>query len=411
MRKTFKDISWVGATDFLRTLKMLILLPLLTMSLGPEKYGILTQIKVTVMLLMPFLVLGLDKAIIRFLAGEKDKSVIRNNFLSSALCIFILSLLCASLFYLLSRPLASWLFGKEQLFPLVRVTALLLILYPLDYILIIYFRTFLQMRRYFVFLSMEITCEVFLITFFVLKGEGLAGVLIALVLCKALFLTLKAIKIFSQTGLSIPAYDRLPSFLIFGLPLALADAFYLLVIYGDIYVIRHFLSIDRVGIYSVGYALGMFVVALIRPFEYVLYPKVAAYWNSGEMGKVKVYIRKTLIASVAITTLACFFLIRFAEKIVALITKENFNDASSTIPCLAIGFLILGIGLMSEKIIILLNKTRALLYVYGLLGGFNIALNIILVPRMDIQGAALATLVTFAMYSLITSGMAYKYII
>ena len=191
----------------------------------------------------------------------------------------------------------------------------------------------------------------------------------------------------------------------------LVNSFFLLINYGDRYIVRFFLGIDKVGIYSVGYALGMFIIAIMRPFEYVLYPKIAAYWNNNEMEKVKSYIKKTLSLSVPIAVLTCLLMIIFAKQIVGMVSNEAFISAVPTVPYLTLGFLIFGIGIIGERIITLLNKTKMLLYIYSSLAVFNIFLNILLVPRLGIQGAALATFMTFTLYSLITLGIAHRYIV
>jgi uncharacterized membrane protein len=55
------------------SIKGIILLPILTKTLGAELYGIWAQMLVTVSLLMPLALLQLGFAMTKFLAAEKDK--------------------------------------------------------------------------------------------------------------------------------------------------------------------------------------------------------------------------------------------------------------------------------------------------------------------------------------------------
>lgn len=410
MKRHFKDIGIVGLTDFAKTLKAFILIPILTKTIGAEGYGILTQLRVTLMLLSPFLMLGLDSAVVRFLSGQKNKDAVRNGFLSSITLVFSFSVIVGLTLVIFSHDAAYYILGDRRLFYLIRLLGALLVLYPLDHLLVTYFRIFQQMKNYFIFVNTEIVIEVFLVWFIVLKGFGLFGVLYALILSKLVVLIVKAINIIHQVGFLVPQWDRLKNFIIFGLPLTLAASFYLVLNYGDRYIIRCFLGSDQVGIYSVGYALGMLIIVVMTPFDYVLYPKIVAYWNNNEIGKVKMYIKRTLGMSIAISTAICILMMIFARRMVVFISDESFISAVTVIPYIASGFLIFGAGIAGERILTLLNKTRLIIYIYGFLASLNILLNIIFIPRLGIEGAALATFITFILYSSITLGMTRKYI-
>ena len=71
-----KRIGLVGVAQTIVSLKGLIILPILTKTLGASDYGIWAQILITVSLLQPFIILGLDSSILRFLSSvEKEKVV------------------------------------------------------------------------------------------------------------------------------------------------------------------------------------------------------------------------------------------------------------------------------------------------------------------------------------------------
>jgi len=70
----------VGIVNIIVSLRGLILLPILTKTLGTELYGVWTQILVTISLLMPLGLLGPSTAMIRFFAGENDEDKIKKDF-------------------------------------------------------------------------------------------------------------------------------------------------------------------------------------------------------------------------------------------------------------------------------------------------------------------------------------------
>jgi len=73
-------VGLVGIVNIIVSLRGLILLPILTKTIGTEFIWCLTQILVTISLLVPIGLLGLITAMIRFFAGEKDKNKIRQDF-------------------------------------------------------------------------------------------------------------------------------------------------------------------------------------------------------------------------------------------------------------------------------------------------------------------------------------------
>ena len=81
-KKFTKDVGLAGVAQLVTSIKGLILLPILTKTLGAEMYGIWAQILVTVSLLMPLTLLQLEYAMTRFLILESSPPIpIPPNFL------------------------------------------------------------------------------------------------------------------------------------------------------------------------------------------------------------------------------------------------------------------------------------------------------------------------------------------
>ena len=72
-----KEVIVIGIMSLLVALSDFLWLPLLTKTLGVQDYGIWTQVKATVGLIVPLAGLGLPFAMVRFLAAKKDKKEIR----------------------------------------------------------------------------------------------------------------------------------------------------------------------------------------------------------------------------------------------------------------------------------------------------------------------------------------------
>jgi O-antigen/teichoic acid export membrane protein len=110
-KKFTHDVGLIGATQLLLKLGGLILIPIITKTLGAYQYGIWAQISVTISLLTPLVMLGLSTTIVRFLAGEKEKDKIREGFLSVVAVIIFTGSLLSVLLFCSSDFLASTVFG------------------------------------------------------------------------------------------------------------------------------------------------------------------------------------------------------------------------------------------------------------------------------------------------------------
>jgi O-antigen/teichoic acid export membrane protein len=104
-------VGLIGITNLLVNLRGLILIPILTKTLGAEGYGLWAQVIVTIALITPLVTLGLSSAMIRFLAAERDKKEIQEGFYSSSVLIFFGSVLASAILFIFSEPIAASLFG------------------------------------------------------------------------------------------------------------------------------------------------------------------------------------------------------------------------------------------------------------------------------------------------------------
>lgn len=414
MKKDIKyitDIGFAGLADFLRLGGTFFLIPILTKILGPEEYGIWSLIKTTLVILTPIVVLGLDTAVMRFIPGAQKKELIREGFISSEVAIIFFSFVVSAACFFLSKPLSLFLLGSEKWEYCVRLLAALLFVFSIDRMGLVFLRSVGRIKLHSALMTIGSLFEIGMVIYVVLSGAGIVGALIAILAVKLLFALITHGFIYISIGVSRIKFAVIKQYARFGFPIVVAMFFYMLVNYADRYLINYFLDAAQVGIYSVGYAVGSLVIIATTPFEYVLYPKLVSYWNNNELSRMKTYAKKTLMVSMAMGAAMCLFITVFSKKIIIIVSTQAFEAAAPVIPYIGFGFFIFGIGIIGERIITLLNKTRLIMHIYGLLAVINILLNIILIPKIGIQGAALATFITFFLYSVIMLSISYKYIL
>ena len=395
-KKFTKDVGLVGIAQIIGTLKGLILLPILTKTLGAEMYGIWTLILATVSLLMPLALLQLGFAMTRFLAAEKDKAKISKGFSSifaaASFTAFVLSLLI----FILAEPLAVAVFGGVGATYFVKLSAFLVLLATLDQVIIEYFVAFRQMERYAVFRILHTVGEIALIGYLVLSGYGLFGAIISLLVVKALIFAAGVLVVGREVGVSKPSIAVIKSYLPFCLPIIPTGLCYWFINLGDRYVIGYFMDISAVGIYSAAYGLGSLVAFFFAPISTVLLPTITNLYENNKIEELKTHLKYSLKFFLMFAIPSLFGLSILSKSLLRTLTTSEFVSGYLIVSIIALATILFNCSSINMNIIVLYKRTKLMGAIYAISALINMAMNIILVPIIGILGAAIATLMTFA---------------
>lgn len=409
-KKFTKDVGLAGIAQVVVTLKGLILLPILTKTLGPESYGIWALILATVSLLMPLALLQLGFAMTRFLAAETDKAKISKGvssiFAASSFTAFALSLLI----FILAEPLAVAVFGGADAAYFVKLAALLVLLMTLDQVIIEYFMAFRQMERYAVFSILQTVGEVLLIGYLVLSGYGLFGAIVSLLVVKVIVFAAGVLVVGREVRVSKPSVAVLKYYLGFSLPILPNVLCAWIINLSDRYVIGYFIGIEAVGIYSAAYGLGNLIYIFWAPFSITLLPAITNLYENNNIQEVKMHLKYAIRIFLLFTIPALFGLSILSKQLLVSLTTSEFAAGSLIVPIVALGALLFGLGHIGVSVLVLFKKTKIMSLVTTASALINLFMNIILVPFIGIVGAAVSTLITFAIYSFVYNRLGFRLI-
>jgi len=409
-KKFTQDVGLIGATQVLLRLGGLILIPIITKTLGAYQYGIWAQILVTISLLTPLVMLGLSATIVRFLAGEKEKEKIREGFLSVvAVTIFTGSLLSVILFCS-SDFLASTVFGDINASYFIKAASFLVLISALDEITLTYFRTFRQIKTYSGLTLLKSFGELCLMAFLLLSGFGLFGAIIALLIIGTITFVIAFSLIISQIGFKFPTFSELKPYLRYGMPLT-PNAMIMWIIHSsDRYIIGYFIGMAAVGVYSAAYAMGNLITFFLTPIMVILFPTISKLYEEKRIEEVKNYLKYSLKYFLIFAIPSAFVLSVLAKPLLRILTTAEFVSGSIVVPFVAFGVITFGIFQICIYITHLAKKTELNVILLGTSAFSNIILNIILIPYIGILGAAIATLISYAVLALLTVFVSFKYL-
>lgn len=393
-RKFAKDIVIIGITNFLLALNVWVLLPLLTKTLGASAYGIWSQVDVTFQLGISVVGLGLPFALSRFLAAGDGKEKLQDGFYSLLTVVALATIACSILIIAFANYIANTLFGGAT--GIVIITGIIIFVWSLDIMFLSFFRARRQMLNYGIFMVVSRCVETGIIAYLVLNGFGLVSAVLCLAGVRAVLLVVLFFFVKNQIGIKMPHFGNVKEYLNFSLPTIPGSIASWVSSSSDRYIIGYFLGVASVGVYSAGYNLVSIILFLISVFGFVLPPTLSKLYDEGKMDELKNLLKYSLKYFLAITIPFTFGVSVLSEPILRIFsTPEIASQSHIVVPLLALSILLVGVFSIVYNTLILTMKTRTIGAICVMAAVVNIGLNIVLVPRLGIEGAALGSLLTF----------------
>ncbi|MDD5509204.1 MAG: flippase [Dehalococcoidales bacterium] len=407
-QKSGRDTIFIAIATVVQFVIGLVQLPLLTKTLGAHDYGLWSQLNATVSLVLPFTALGLGGAMIRFLAGEKDRDKIQESFYSVVAMSFLINLTTAVVigFGLTDIIAVNFFDGAVEM---VKITGILILLSPLVALYHNLIRTFRQIKRLSIFMIAEGCGQLGLIAYLVLNGHGVTSVALASVAVKLVTLIILFFLIKSEVGIIRPRFSPIKEYLSYSIPLIPRSIAFWLVNLSDRYVIGFFLGAAPVGIYSAAYSIGSLPYSVATVLTFVLLATLSKLYDEGRMDEVKNHLSYSLKYLLAIVIPFVFGAAIIGESVLRLFsTDEIASQGRLIIPLVALAVSFLSVHNIVSYNLLLAKKTKILGITWAIAAGLNIGLNILVVPRLGILGAAITTLIAYSLAFGVISYFAFR---
>lgn len=407
--KYTKDIVIIGITNIVIALRGLILLPIISKTLGASGYGAWAQVMVTLFLISCFSTLNLPASLVRFVAAESDKRKIKEGFFSVFITGLSSSLLIAIILFLLSNSFANGLLHDPSAIHVVRLMALIVPFWAIETVCLSYFRAFREVKTYSLLLISRNLVELALLAYLVLSGRGIFGAVMALLIARVMVDAIMIYMVIRRIGVKWPNFSKLRPYFSFGVPLIPGLISSWVTSSSDRYVIGVFLGVTSVGIYSAGYSLGYIISFFIAPLAVALPPTLFRLYDENRMTEVKTHLTYSLKYFLMLAIPSAFGLSVLAKSLLhSLTTSEFVPTGSLVVSLIATSCLLFGVCVIFSMVFGLIKKTRILGILWGGAALLNLGLNIIFVPRFGVLAAAGTTLVCYTLVAGITMFLSTK---
>ncbi|MDI6645224.1 MAG: oligosaccharide flippase family protein [Methanobacteriaceae archaeon] len=394
-------IGLMGVTNILIAISSLILLPIVTKNFSIGDYGVWVQFNITMNLITNIGTLGLPYAMVRFLSAEKDKEKIREGFYSITGIVLVSIFIICILLLVFSKTIAIALFNDN--YKLGILLSLVVFFTSLNSLLLNYYRTLQQMKRFSFFLIIQTYLGLFIVSYFAIKGFGVYMAAFGLLIANIIIFIAMIVFIITNIGFKIPKFKNMREYISFGLPTIPGNLSSWIVDSSDRYVIGIFLGASFVGYYTPSYTLGSIILLIISPFSTLLPSVLPEYYDKNNIEKVNTFLKYSMKYFLLIAIPSAFGLSILSQPILNILTTQEIALNGYLItPFVSLSVILFGIYTIISNILVLEKQTRIIGRIWIITAVLNLILNIIFVPYLGIFGAAAITLIAYGMAFILT---------
>lgn len=373
-----------------------ILIPLYTNILSTTEYGSYGLLMAIYAILNVLYQAGLFQGFTKFFCdtGSDKKRVFSTTFNTILLFGFIVALLLT----VLLRPLSSLFSFDNGFSSLLLILIWLILLDTLAYIGLHFLRTKQQARKAVTYSLITAFANLSLnVLFLAVLKLGVMGILIAQGISNIL-LFLLCLRHFKQYYYPLIDWSFLRKLIRFSYPLIIAGFFAILMDVADRFFIDYYLDRSQVGIYSLAYKLGLIMNVLVIAFRTAYIPHFLS--KEGRTDLIP-ELRRTLLKLISLMAVLYVAIVPFLKYLFRIelfgfsLINPEFGEASLVAPFILLAYSFNGLAAFFSIAPYRTGKSHHFL-ITDLIGfSVNLLINILLIPRLGIIGAALATLVGY----------------
>ncbi len=347
--------------------------------------------------------LGLNQGLARTVSRKEDDEAVRNVVLTGITSTVAVSAVFLLALVLFPELLADSLFREASLTPLLGVIGILVVCIALQTIAVATFRG--KKRVYERILVKNVVSPLGRLLFIgiaVALGYEAFGVIVAWTLGVGLSTLLAVYYLYRRTTtFRIAPFDpQYRTLLGLSLPLMVSSAMWTTVQQADNILLGYYKTSTAVGIYDGAFLLTQLLLIVLSSFGFLFMPIFSELEAKNRLGQMNsVYTSVTEWA--VLLVLPLYIALLFApEAIITGVFKQSYAAGVVPLMVIASGIFVHILSGPSGDALIALGKTRIVMFGNVGAGVLNVLLNILLIPRFGIIGAAGASAGAYTLFNL-----------
>jgi O-antigen/teichoic acid export membrane protein len=183
----------------------------------------------------------------------------------------------------------------------------------------------------------------------------------------------------------------------FSFPLMIAEISWVVLDSGDRFFIQHYLGAQPLGFYAAAYGIAIYLQdVMMAPLQLALFPICMKIWNSEGKKATQDFLSRSLdqflLAAVVVVAVA----VVTSRDVIVLLASKKFQQAHTLLPFLVMGLVLSAITIYFRPGLLIHKRASKIASATFYACILNIVLNVVLLPRVGLVGAAIATLASYA---------------
>lgn len=396
------DVGWVFLTSIIILVLHFIQKPIMARYLGPDGLGLFSMAIMIVGITQLVTLFGIDGALIKFVAEDKERRERVHSLFSSAFFTALIIGIIASLSLFFFSGVFASIFDMPLLSLLLKIYALAFSFSILNGIIISFFNGLREMKYHALFRVVEASLILVFITTFLVIGLDVKGAMLGQTLAIIVTMVVGMLIVKRFVHFTVSDYRKNIKMLAsFGSRLLGANTINQIFNYMDTIMIGYFLTSTDVGYYAVAISLSRFFWLVPRAMATVAYPAVSEYWAKDNHQAINKLVDKSTKYTACILIFVGMAVIFFAKDVITLLFTSEFLPAVLPLTILIIGTVISGILRSIGGTFAGVGKVDLVLKITAIGAAGDVILNIILIPIYGITGAATATAAAYLLNAIL----------
>jgi O-antigen/teichoic acid export membrane protein len=411
LRRLLVHVSHYSLGNLLTTFAGLISFPLLTRIFSVADYGLMNLVAATITISVALGKLGVQQTVLRYhseIAAGKRPYTLRQ--LSSTTVVGALAVATTVAVIVLG---AAWLappalFTDPRVRVLLAITTVAIVAQVVESMLVNFVRAEQRTTVFVVYQVVKKWVGLGLIVFALLVvARDLRAFYGATALTEAVAVVALFAIAFRGPGRERP---RLRDFspplfkemVAFGIPMMVGyELSGIILSVGDRYVVAGLLGEEPLGLYSAAYNVCQYVqLVLVASVGQAIMPLCMQMFDQKGRDATAVFLNRSLrtYALLGAAVIAGFAAV--GPELLRALASEKYAAAAGILPWVIAGMVVDGTGAMLGAGLFIHRRTWSIMAVVTSCAALNIGLNLLLIPRVGVVGAAISTLVSYSATSI-----------
>lgn len=384
-----------------------ILITLLARLLEPGGYGLLQLTLSIIGIVTLFSKLGISRSTARYITEyrKKDPKQLKNIILYSSKIKLSLTIFVALSMFVGNKYIAE-LIGESEIGPLLLIGAVVLVGRTLLAFIRKIFQGFDEVKWAAKLSIIRSIGNIILVLGLVLASYGVFGALlgyaISALVASIIGTSIAYSRIYNKLDGGTPIESGLRRRIAeYSIPLTFSQAAGKVSGYIDTVLIGFYIGPIAVGPYVISKQIITFLQSPTNAISFALAPSLAAKKGAGNSDKAARIFEETYIYTMILFIPASIGVITLSEPIIKTVFGADYHRAIPVLRVFGLYAIIQANIIISSKILDFLGRARTRAIGKGITSILNLILNILLIPVYGIVGAAIATVFTSLLYSLI----------